>query len=140
MSACGCDCEEPDRYVGVLLRRGTTVYGPWFERKADCIRSTVDLIAFSGIDLTVHLMTKGADDDTDGDEVDSTRTISLSTVQRKAQDWGPPTGIGLKQRVRYKIVTGTGSLTGWVLFRVLGPCWFDTVGVNVPWPAAGGGF
>ena len=130
---CSCDarcCQEAHRYVGVVLRKGTTIYSPWVLRVGDNVRVTVEVLSRILLTLTVRVFTRAEGVAGDGTEVDSTRTIQTSSVGRKLQEWGPQTGIGLNEWVRYQFNADTAlpDVTGsHVAFRVLSPVWFDTI-------------
>jgi len=63
----------------------------------------------------------------DGSNVDPTRSLASAVVGRKVQEWGPDTGDGIGEMVRYKVtVTATGS-NSWAIFRMLDPVWFDAI-------------
>jgi hypothetical protein len=85
------------------------------------------VLEVSGMSITVRLYTKDSDDVGDGVEVDSTTTISTSTTGRRVSEWGPGTGIGIKELVRYKVVAVSTGLSPTVTLRMLDNCWFDTV-------------
>jgi len=134
---CGCGGEVYP-FEAVLLPSGASVFGPWLEREADNLRATADLIAKDGSNLTVRLYSKDQEDSGDGSEVSATRKITASTTGRKVQEWNPGAGAGLKELVRYKFQCSTVE-GGWVLFRMLGPIWFDTLVSGLSGSAGGGG-
>jgi hypothetical protein len=100
------------------LFRDNPVYGPWMERRGDNVRITADVAAPNASTLSVSLFQKNTEDAGDGTLV-SGGSISATTVGRATKEY-----TGLKEIVRYKFeVTGGPA----VLFRMLGPLWFDEV-------------
>jgi len=113
-------------YDAQPITPATTVYGPWIERKADNIIFTVDVIEIQDVanaQITFRLFTKNLEATTDGDEVDSTVKIERTTEGREDAQWGPDTGTGLKELVRYECKAEVGFSN----FRVLEPVWFNTI-------------
>lgn len=112
-----------------LLFKGTTVYSPWFPRKADMLRVTAECVARLGATITVKLYTKNEEETGDGDPVDESVTIALNTAgQRTTAEWktvAMKEGVQQLLRFRYE-VTGTND-TDWTLFRLLPAVWFDAV-------------
>jgi len=107
-----------------LLEAGSNVYSPWMKRTGDYVRVHAELVDLeSSASLTIKLFTKNLEDTTNGAEVDSSTSIELTAAGIDSAEWGPSTGIGLKELVRYKFEPSTG----WVLFRVLKPIWFNAV-------------
>jgi hypothetical protein len=108
-----------------VLFKGCTIYSPWFPRRGDNVRCTIDVDAISGATIEVRLFTKNTEDIGDGTDVDATVTLSLAATGRDTDEWPG----GLEELVRYKFtVTGTNNYD-WVLFRMLPPVWFDAVKV-----------
>ena len=111
-----------------LLMAGTDVYSPWFKRGGDDLRATLEVVAQSGGNaLTVRVFTKKEEDTGDGTDADSSVTLSLSAVGRDTDEWISTASTGLKDMVRYKF--SLAGSTGWALFRMLPPVWFDAVKV-----------
>jgi hypothetical protein len=133
MDGCCCSSSLPEeRFQAVLLRAGTSVYSPWVPRGGDYLRATADLVARHGISLMVQLFTRNLSELGDGVEVDAATTITLPQPGRQTKEWNPATGVGLRELIRYKFTAGSGLLTGWVVFRMLSPVWFDAVAVIPP--------
>ncbi len=104
-----------------------SLLSPWTSRGADYLLATLDLVQTNmgtglGV-LEVRVFHKDPDDTGDGTQVGST-TISRATAGRTTAEFGP-----LKQLVRYKFTISAGGMevTGWALFRMLSPVWFDAV-------------
>ena len=128
MRSCRCSCaREQQAYLAILLRPGTWVDSPWVPRKGDYLRATVELVDNkNNVSLTVRVFTKKEEETGDGVEVDSGTTIILSTPGRQLKEWGPITGTGLWEMIRYRFESES-DVAGWVLFRMLSPVWFDAV-------------
>jgi len=108
-----------------LLKSGSNVYGPWIERKGDNLIARADAVDLAvGATLTVRLFTKNIEDTGNGDEVWSGTTIQLTSPGRGVARWLSNSGIGIKELVRYKFEPSSG----WALFRMLDPVWYDSVG------------
>jgi len=110
---------------------GTTkVYSPWMPRQGDYIRATLEAVKLTEAGLEVRLFTKSSDDTGAGTEVHSSTKITTSGTtagQFITQEWGPTTGSGLKDLVRYEFSNTSTTATDWVLFRMLPAVWFDAV-------------
>lgn len=107
-----------------------SVYSPWLPRGADYVLATLDLIKAYNLgasigSLEVRVFHKNAEDAGDGTQVGTT-SISRETAGRTTTEFGP-----LKELVRFKFTIGAvgASATGWALFRMLSPVWFDAVKV-----------
>ena len=111
----------------LLMCSGVPVYSPWFPRGGDNLRATVELIASynSSSNITVSVLTKNAEETTDGTAIGSTFASSGGTAGRYAGEFTAG-ATALKEMVRYKFDPGTVT-SGWVLFRMLPPVWFDSV-------------
>lgn len=111
-----------------LLMSGTDVYSPWFKRGGDGLRATLDFVAQSGGNvLTVRAFTKNEADTGDGTDAISAVTITASTTPgRFTSEWLSTVSTGLKELVRYKFSLAN-TASGWALFRMLPPVWFDAV-------------
>ncbi len=126
MRCCCCKCAGTVTFDAVALPAGKTVLSQWTERRGDCLRATLDLLKTTAGSLTVALFTKASSQAGDGGEVDVTTRIVRSTTGRTTVEWGPRTGSGLKDLVRYQFQVATGTF-GITVFRMLPPVWFDTV-------------
>lgn len=115
-----------------MLEAGDQVFSPWMDRRADRVRATLDVIAI-GPQITVDLFTKNTRGAGNGNIVDSGTSIVASTTGRTTQSWGPTTGIGLRELVRYRFTIGptAGQRTN-VVFRMLPPVWYSSVYVLPP--------
>jgi len=114
-----------------LLRKGTTVFSPWFARQADMLRVVAECVAVDGATLTIALYTKNHDDTGNGLPVDEGVSITLDAPGRSAAtEWKTvPSETGVEQLLRFRYeVTGEEGF-GWILFRLLPACWFDAVAV-----------
>ena len=131
-SCCPCPpCRQ--RFLGVVLEAGDVVFSPWTPRRADRVRATLDVIAISGPQITVDLFTKNTRGTGNGNIVDAGTSIVASTTGRVTQAWGPTTGIGLRELVRYRFTIGpTAGLRTNVVFRMLPPVWYNSVYVLPP--------
>lgn len=99
------------------------VYSPWFPRQGDNLRATVELAANgASANVTVTVLTKAQDATTNGTAIGS--TFASSGPGRVTAEFTPTDGIN--ELVRYKFDPGTTS-SGWVLFRMLAPVWFDSI-------------
>jgi hypothetical protein len=106
------------------------IYSPWFPRRADNLIATLDLIVAKTSELLVFAFTKNLSDRGNGTVVDVGTLITLSSPGRAQVEWGPDTGIGLKELVRYKFVCHPQTVVvpnPCAVFRMLSPVWFDTV-------------
>lgn len=104
-----------------------SVFSPWFERGGDSVTCTLEQIETSGLDITVELYTKKADDSGRGQKVDASVTIVGAGAGRVSNTWSTegaaPVPI-MYDLVRYEFVVPADE-GGWVLFRMLSPVWFD---------------
>lgn len=103
---------------------GTRVFSPWFPRQGDNAIFTVDVVAISGVTLSVEVFTKNTEDAGNGSPV-SPASGSLSGIVDPgavAATWGPDT---LLELVRYRYTVESAG--DWVLFRMLTPVWSDSV-------------
>ena len=101
------------------------VYSPWFPRQGDNLRATVELVAnAASANITVTVLTKAQDSTSNGSPIGSTFGSSGGTLNRYTAEFTPTDGIN--ELVRYKFDPGTTS-SGWVLFRMLAPVWFDSI-------------
>jgi hypothetical protein len=110
-----------------------SVYSPWIDKQADNIRATVDVLAVIQTKLVIQLFTKSEHAAGSGIEVDSTRTITTSTVERRLQEWGSATDNGLRGLIRFQFtasVTLSSGVSNYIMFRMLKSVWFDTVGFD----------
>lgn len=116
-------------FQGQILNSGSSVYSPWMDRGGDFLRATVEVIDLGASGkLRVQVYTKNKSDTTNGAEVNSGTKIELTSAGRAVEEWGPGTGIGLKELVRYKFTNyETTNTAAWVLFRTLSPLWFNAV-------------
>ncbi len=116
-------------FQGQILNSGSAVYSPWMERAGDYLRATVDLIDLGASGkLRVQVFSKNKSDTTNGTEVNAGTKIELTAASRATEEWGPSTGTGLKELVRYKLTNyETTNTDAWVLFRMLAPLWFNAV-------------
>lgn len=115
----------------LLNGRSDPVFSPWFQRRSDYVRLTADLVDLvSGASLEVRLYTKSRQQAGSGTEVDSGTRITLSSSGRSTAEWGPRTGSGLKELVRYRFENTTTTPTAWLIFRMLNASWFDAVRAN----------
>lgn len=114
-----------------LLMAGTTVYSPWFKRGGDILRATLDYIAQTGGNtFTVTVFTKNESDTGDGTDAESGKTIQVTTtLGRSTTEWVSTASVGLKELVRYRFAMANTVSTGWAMFRMLPPVWFDAVKV-----------
>jgi hypothetical protein len=100
------------------------IYSPWFPRQGDNLRATVELVAnASSANITVTVLTKKSEETTNGTAIGSTFGSSGGTLGRYVGEFTPTDGIN--ELVRYKFDPGTTG-SGWVLFRMLAPVWFDS--------------
>lgn len=111
---------------------GTTVYSPWFPRGGDYLRATVEAIKLTAAGLEVRVFTKKQEDTTSGADVDSSASGKIATTGTTAgqiitHEWGPDTGNGINELVRYEFKNTASSSSDWILFRMLPPVWFDAV-------------
>lgn len=98
------------------------VYSPWFPRRGDNARFTLEIVAKSGsTKLTVALYTKTPDASGDGSTIGS--PVDIGSVGRTEFD----SDSEMAQLVRYKFLASSGSTGDWILFRLLPPVWFDSV-------------
>ncbi len=116
-------------YRAQLLRgRSDPIFSPWFNRRSDYVRLTADLISRTvSTSLEVRLFTKERTQAGNGSEVDASTTILLSSNGRLTAEWGPATGTGLKELVRYRFQNTSNDPTTWLVFRMLNALWFDAV-------------
>jgi hypothetical protein len=99
------------------------VFSPWFDRKADNIIGTADLIARAGGTLKVALFHKNKDEPGSGTQLGTSVIHATSAKGRAYQEWE-----GVKELVRYRFLLENPSAAGdRVLFRMLNPVWFDAV-------------
>jgi len=112
-----------------LLKVGSTVYSPWFPRGGCSIAATLDVIEIAGDDteIRVDVYTKASLDAGAGTYADAGTYITRSGIDgpgRTSETW-PGKTFNL---VRYKFsVSNSQEESGWVLFRMLLPQWFDSV-------------
>lgn len=119
-----------------LLIRGTdeshSVYSPWFPRGGNNLRATLEVVNVSGATLKVEVFTKESDETGDGDNAQASTSISESTAGRSTKEWTSLSTAGtvstIEDMVRYKFTISGSNAADWVLFRMLPPVWFDTVG------------
>ncbi len=104
-----------------------SVFSPWVSRGGDYVLATLDLVqtnmgSLLGA-LDVRVFHKNSQDSGDGSQVGST-PISRDTPGRTTTEFGP-----VKELVRYKFTISAIGMeaTGWALFRILSPVWFDAV-------------
>ena len=106
------------------------IYSGWSSRQGDYMRATVEVVGISSANCTLQttLYSKDSEETTDGAVVDAAVVITQTATGRSTEEWGPSTGTGLNELVRYRFkVTQSGGALEWVLFRVLPPVWFDAV-------------
>lgn len=101
---------------------GLEVFSPWFPRRGDYVRVTVDIVAVEDATLTIELATKNSEDTGDGSVIAT--SMSAASVGRVDEEWGPDE---LEELVRYKFTALGETSDAWVLFRMLTPVWFDAV-------------
>lgn len=116
----------------ILLRPNTTIYSAWTIRRSDNMIGTVDVFSLSSANLTIKAITKNWKLSGNGLEVDASTRITLTgpTSGRFVTEWGPQTGIGLRELVRFQFAcTPVSPTTGapFAIFRMLDLVWFDTV-------------
>ena len=99
-----------------------SVFSPWFPRGGDNLLATLEVIERDTATLTVRVFTKNSEDSGDGDDADSSVTISGGAPGRTTEEWEG----NLEELVRYKF-TVAGTTGKWTLFRMLPPVWFDDV-------------
>lgn len=98
------------------------MYSPWFERKADNLRVSAELVAVNGATITVKVYSKATSTTGDGTNVSPVSSnIALSSVGRDTKEY-----TGLNELVRYGFEC-SGTTDSWALFRALPPVFFDTV-------------
>jgi hypothetical protein len=103
---------------------GITIYSPWFPRRGDRIRYTIDIVDAIGAQITVKLFHKDTEDA--GDGTDTTSAIGpTSTIGRSGVEFTR----GLLELVRYQFVVTSDetNVPGYICFRMLPPVWFDAV-------------
>ena len=124
---CVDDC--CDHSTLTIYGMASAVYGPWMVRQGDYLIATADLVhEFDGGVLDVDVFTKSMTDTGNGTNVDSTVKISATIAGRRvAAEWGPHTGIGLRELVRFRFKNRTNANSSWVMFRMLRSVWFDAV-------------
>ena len=115
----------------LLISTGTdyVLYGPWVQRGGDNVRATVDVVAKDTASVTISLFTKNTEDTGDGTDADNTVTLSGSSVGRTTAEWRSSSTKGPKELVRYRY-TVSGTAGKWILFRMLAPIWWDSVGTT----------
>ncbi len=98
------------------------VYSPWLPRAADSVRFSLDYVWGSTAKLEIEVYHKNVEDMGDGFLKDG--LISRTAPGRSTQEWS-----GLEELVRFRftLTTTLGTSVPRVLFRMLSPCWFDTV-------------
>lgn len=100
------------------------VYSPWFVRQADNALFTLDLVWIQAPgSLKVRVFHKNREDAGNGTLLGDGE-IGLTSAGRVTGEWS-----GFKELVRYRFsvdVQVVGQAPK-VLFRMLSPCWFDTV-------------
>ncbi len=110
----------------LMCTASSIVYSPWFPRQGDNMVGTVELVASSGstANITVTVLTRASDNTGNGTATGSTFGSSGGTAGRYS---GTITAAnGINEMVRYKFDPGVVS-SGWVLFRMLAPVWFDSI-------------
>ena len=121
------------QYFFTIDETGESIFGPWFPRGGDAVRTTLDVVQIStNASLRVELFTKNSEETTDGADADTghTTNITATTAVRTTEEWSrtEDTDIGLKELIRYKFtLTSTDGGLARVLFRMLPPVWFDAV-------------
>ena len=109
-----------------LLFNGSTVFSPWFPRRKNNVRVTLDVVAVNAAQIKIELFTKKSEDSGFG-AVSGSTNITTSTTGRTTTEWlNDTTTDALNDLVRYKF-TVTGKAGEWVLFRMLPMVWFDKV-------------
>lgn len=112
----------------LLLRPNTTIFSSWYVRRGDNLIATLDLFAVTGLQLTVKGRTKNLRATGNGQEIDAGSRIVASSTGRFAVEWGPETGIGVKELVRLEFSTGaSASVSPFVIFRMVPSVFFDTI-------------
>lgn len=115
-------------FQGQLLNKGSAVYSPWMERGGDYVRVSAELIDLGGSGtLKVQVFTKNKEDAGNGSDVDASTFITIASAGRDTVEWGPGTGSGLKELVRYRISESNNASGDWIMFRMLTPVWFNAV-------------
>jgi hypothetical protein len=114
-----------------LLFHGTTVFSPWFPRRADMLRVVAECIALSDCAITIRLYTKDAETAGDGDPVDAAVALTMNSVGRSSvAEWttsiGEP-GVLQLLRFQYEVTGDNGDPNEWILFRLLPAVWFDAI-------------
>jgi hypothetical protein len=110
-----------------IIRGGMEIYSPWFERRGDYVRATLEVVDLSASGMTMQVFTKNTEDTSNGVDADSGTIITLTAAGRTTAEWGPAGDLGLKELVRYKFVSLDEEEADWTLFRTLAPVWFDAV-------------
>lgn len=141
--ACGGTCGATSQGAGLavvsplatgvfILRASTTYLTGWSPRRADYVIATVELIAALTASVEVRLFTKNLDFTGNGTNVDVSTLITISSAGRAKAEWGPFTGIGIRELVRYQLKvnpTNPPNANAFAVFRMLTPVWFDEVRV-----------
>ena len=111
-----------------LLFNGMTVFSPWFPRQADMLRGTAECVAVSGGAVQIQLYTKNEEDAGNGDPVDTSVYINLSSPGRTTAEWKTVVSQeGVQQLLRFRYVVTGSSDNDWILYRLLPAVWFDMV-------------
>ena len=100
---------------------GTEVFSDWSNRRGDLLICTLEVIEIDGAEITVEMFTKKAEDVGNGTVVGGSYTAS--TTGRFEFESGPN---DFNDLVRYRF-TVIGTVSEWVLFRMLTMVWFDSV-------------
>ena len=118
------------------INNDVEVFSPWFPRGGDNALFTLDLVqsdeaGTASLQLEVKAFTKNLEVPGDGaDSISGTRITVTSSDTRKSETWLSTSSSGFDELVRYKFILSATGDDGavWVLFRMLPPSWFDSVG------------
>lgn len=118
--------------AGASTPSSVTLFSPWFQRGGDFATFTAEVVAIAGTTaaLTVRAFHKNADEAGDGEDVDTSTKIELTTATRLGATWpvqSSSTKKGFKQLVRYQFSLSATGGTAYATFRMLSPIWFDNV-------------
>ncbi len=106
--------------IGELLFEGVTVYTPWMPSLGNSAVFAVDVIAISGLTLTITLQTKlreATDESANISEPGSISSVTTAGLKTSAEL------TNFKEMFRYKISTGSTPSLDWAWLRTLMPSW-----------------
>ena len=119
---------------GRLYEHGEEVYTDWFPRQGDGIILRLQAIDRKGSNIKskIEVYTKNAEDTGAGTAISGweKETDTPGTVYEliKVSDATGGGGAGLKEMVRLKVSTASGSDGDWILARIFPPIFFDAAG------------